>query len=74
MVIFHSFPVKNGDFPISYVNVYQRVITFFFVGWVRFHGNAGNTWGITYGYMFFLACLDMVDGIDDGFYRWFIPL
>ena len=21
-----SFPIKNGDFPISYVNVYQRVI------------------------------------------------
>jgi hypothetical protein len=22
-----DFPIKNGDFPISYVNVYQRVFS-----------------------------------------------
>ena len=24
-----DFPIKNGDFPVSYVNVYQRVIHYF---------------------------------------------
>ena len=65
--------MKNGDFPISYVNVYQRVITFFLDGSVSMEtlGIPGESHMVI---CFFLACLDMVDGIDDGFYRWFIPL
>ena len=28
-IVFHVFPIENGDFPVSYVIVYQRVEVFF---------------------------------------------
>ena len=27
-----TFPIKHGDFPVRYVNVYQRVIRIFHLG------------------------------------------
>ena len=45
----------------SYVSLPEGNNLFFLLDGL-FRGNGGNTWGI-----------DVVDGIDDGFYRCFIP-